>query len=127
MRSQRRWSALLIALLLCCLPGCTTADTLGLKLDLSHLNWQTGALIALAYLANSKGHFAAVANMARSLLQQLKILPAVTTPEALTAEKLALLLADLFTQLQGQPELQAKVLSLMQASSDKAVANAAAK
>ena len=126
MRSNR-WCVLSIAILVVILPGCTNADTLGLKLDLSQLNWQTGALIALAYLANSKGHFASVANMVRGLLQQLKILPAVTTPEALTAEKLALLLADLFTQLQGQPELQAKVLSLMQASSDKAVANAAAK
>ena len=122
-----RYAALFIVLILCCLVGCTASDSLGLKLDLSHLNWQTGALIALAYLANSKGHFAALANMARGLLQQLKILPAVTTPEALTAEKLALLLADLFTQLQGQPELQAKVLDLMTASSAKAVANAAAK
>jgi len=120
------WPALSIALLIVAIPGCTTADTLGLKLDLSQLNWQTGALIALAYLANSKGHFAALANMLRGFLQQLKILPAVDTREALTAEKLALLLADLFTQLQGQPDLQAKVLEMMQASSAKAVANASA-
>jgi hypothetical protein len=126
MRSNR-WSGVFIACSLCCLSGCTAADSFGLNVDLSHLNWQTGALIALAYFANSKGHFAAAANTVRSLLQQLRILPAVTTPEALSAEKLALVLADLFSQLQGQPELQAKVLSLMQASSDKAVANAAAK
>jgi len=122
-----RWSGCFVAAVLCCVPGCTAADSFGLNVDLSHLNWQTGALIALAYLANSKGHFASVANTVRGLLQQLRILPAVTSPEAITADKLALVLADLFTQLQGQPELQAKVLELMAASSAKAVANASAK
>ena len=118
---------LLVAILCLFMTGCTTSDTLGLKLDLSQLNWQTGRLIGLAYLANSKGHFATLANMLKGLLQSLKILPGSTSPESLTADKLALLLADLFTQLQGQPDLQAKVLDLMQASSTKAVANAAAK
>ena len=126
MRSKWMLSSVACCLLLC-ISGCTSADTLGLKLDLSQLNWQTGALIALAYLANSKGHFAALANTIRGLLRSLKILPADTTPESLTADKLALLLADLFTKLQGQPELQSQVLALMTASSAKAVANAAAK
>lgn len=109
------------------ITGCDTTDTAGLKIDLSQLNWQTVALIALAYFANSKGHLATVANTIRGLLQSLKILPGKTSPESLSADKLALLLADLFTQLQGQPDLQAKVLDLMQASSTKAVANASAK
>jgi hypothetical protein len=61
------------------------------------------------------------------VLQSLKILPSTTSPESLSAEKLALILADLFTQLQGQPELQAKVLEMMTASSKKAVANASKK
>jgi hypothetical protein len=114
-------------MLLCCVTGCDATDTTGLKIDLSQLNWQTGALIALAYFANSKGHFATIAATVRGLLQSLKILPGKTSPESLSAEKLALLLADLFTQLQGQPDLQAKVLDLMQLSSAKAVANASAK
>ncbi len=125
---MKSWFGVLLSILvLCCIPGCTSTDTLGLKLDLSQLNWQTGALIALAYLANSKGHFATLANTLKGLLQSLKILPGNKTPESLTADKLALILADLFTQLQGQPELQAKVLEMMQASSAKAVANASAK
>jgi hypothetical protein len=122
-----KWMLFVCSILMLCISGCTSADTMGIKLDLSQLNWQTGALIALAYLANSKGHFATIANMIKGLLQSLKILPSNTSPESLTADKLALLLADLFTQLQGQPDLQAKVLDLMQASSAKAVANAAAK
>lgn len=118
---------LLLALMLSCIAGCDSSDVTGLKIDLSQLNWQTGALIALAYLANSKGHFATIANTIKGFLQSLKILPSPTSPESLTADKLALLLADLFTQLQGQPDLQAKVLELMTASSAKAVANASAK
>jgi hypothetical protein len=92
----QKWILLFCCLMLVGITGCDTTETAGLKIDLSQLNWQTGALIALAYFANSKGHLATV----------------------------ALLLADLFTQLQGQPDLQAKVLDLMQASSTKAVANA---
>jgi len=122
-----KWMLFLCSMLLLCVSGCDTSDVAALKIDLSQLNWQTGALIALAYLANSKGHFATLANMLKGLLQSLKILPSNTSPESLTADKLALLLADLFTQLQGQPDLQAKVLDLMQASSAKAVANASAK
>jgi len=122
-----RWFVLFSALLLCCVSGCDTSDTAALKIDLTQFNWQTGALLALAYLANSKGHLATLANTLKGLLQSLKILPSNTSPEALTADKLALILADLFTQLQGQPDLQAKVLEIMQASSAKAVANASAK
>jgi len=126
------WSVVLIAFCLCCLPGCMAADTSGFKLDMSQFNWQTAALIALAYFANSKGHLAGLAKMAKGLLQSLKILPAEKSTEALTAEQLAALLADLFTKLQGQPELQAKVVDLMTAASAsaataKAVANASAK
>jgi len=122
-----KWLLMACCLLLFCVSGCDSTDTTGLKIDLSQLNWQTGALIALAYFANSKGHFATIANTVRGLLQSLKILPGKTSPESLSADKLALLLADLFTQLHGQPDLQAKVLDLMQASSAKAVANASAK
>jgi hypothetical protein len=123
---------LLLGLLCGCLVGCDAQDGTGIKIDLSHLNWQVGALIALAYLANSKGHFASLAGMAKKLLQSLKILPSDTTSEALTAEQLATLLADLFGKLQGQPELQSKVLDLMTAASasavsTKVVANAASK
>jgi len=120
----QKWILLFCCLMLVGITGCDTTETAGLKIDLSQLNWQTGALIALAYFANSKGHLATVANTIRGLLQSLKILPGKTSPESLSADKLALLLADLFTQLQGQPDLQAKVLDLMQASSTKAVANA---
>ena len=122
-----KWMLLTCCLMLIGLAGCDAKDGTGFKIDLTQLNWQTGGLLLLAYLANSKGHFAAIAGTIKGFLQSLKILPGNTTPEALTADKLALLLADLFTQLQGQPDLQAKVLDLMQASSTKAVANAAAK
>jgi hypothetical protein len=124
---RAKWMLLFCSLMLFGLAGCDSSDVTGLKIDLSQLNWQTGALIALAYLANSRGQFAALATTIRSVLQSLKILPSTTSPESLSAEKLALILADLFTQLQGQPELQAKVLEMMTASSKKAVANASKK
>ena len=46
------WRRLLILLpvLLCC--GCTAEDATGIKIDLSQLNWQTGAIIALALLVS---------------------------------------------------------------------------
>jgi len=121
---RAKWMLLICSLMLLGISGCDSGDVAGLKIDLSQLNWQTGALIALAYLANSRGQFATLATTIRGFLQSLKILPSNTSPESLSAEKLALILADLFTQLQGQPELQAKVLDLMQTSSNKAVANA---
>lgn len=124
---RAKWMLLTCSLMLFGLTGCDSSDVTGLKIDLSQLNWQTGALIALAYLANSRGQFAALATTIRSVLQSLKILPSNTSPESLSAEKLALILADLFTQLQGQPELQAKVLEMMTVSSKKAAANASAK
>jgi hypothetical protein len=34
------------------LTGCTAEDAAGIKIDLSQLNWQTGAIIALALLLN---------------------------------------------------------------------------
>lgn len=46
------WRRLLILLpvLLCC--GCTAEDAAGIKIDLSQLNWQTAAIIALALLVS---------------------------------------------------------------------------
>lgn len=46
------WRRLLVLLpvLLCC--GCTAEDATGIKIDLSQLNWQTAAIIALALLVN---------------------------------------------------------------------------
>lgn len=40
----------LLPLLLCC--GCTAEDAAGIKIDLSQLNWQTGAIIALALMVS---------------------------------------------------------------------------
>lgn len=34
------------------LTGCTAEDAAGIKIDLSQLNWQTGAIIALALLVS---------------------------------------------------------------------------
>lgn len=109
--SRTRW--ILASLALLPLAGCSAADSLGLKIDLSQLNWQTGALIALAYLANSKGHFAAIAQTALKLLRGARILPTPDDSSSMKAEQIAKLLADLFTQLQGHPDLQAKVLDMM--------------
>lgn len=119
---------LMSGLLLICMVGCVPPDVTGIKIDLSQLNWQIGVLIVLAYFANSQGHFASLASAGRKLLQSLKILPGEASNEALTAEELAKILADLFGKLQGQPKLQAKVMDLMAATSivaeKEAVANA---
>ena len=111
-----------LGLLLMLVPGCTSQDALGLKIDLSQLNWQTGALILLAYMANSKGHLAALAGMIQNLLRGLRVLPQPTDQQSLNAEQIAKLLADLFVQLKGQPLLQARVLDMMQATANEAVA-----
>ena len=39
-----------LPVLLCC--GCTPEDAAGIKIDLSQLNWQTAAIIALALLVS---------------------------------------------------------------------------
>lgn len=114
---------LFVFLLLALVPGCTSEDALGLKIDLSQLNWQTGALILLAYMANSKGHLASLATLVSNLLRGLKILPQPNDQQSLTAEQIAKLLADLFVQLKGQPLLQARVLDMMQATSNGADLN----
>lgn len=114
---------LFVFLLLALVPGCTSQDALGLKIDLSQLNWQTGALILLAYMANSNKHFAGLATLIQNLLRGLKILPQPTDQQSLTAEQIAKLLADLFVQLKGQPLLQARVLDMMQATSNGADLN----
>ncbi len=46
------WRRLLVILpvLLCC--GCNASDAAGVKIDLSQLNWQTAAIIALALLVS---------------------------------------------------------------------------
>ena len=64
------WRRLLILLpvLLCC--GCTAEDATGIKIDLSQLNWQTGAIIALALLLNP-------AKLISGLTEQLAKVPAL--------------------------------------------------
>ena len=104
----------LLALMLCgfCC-GCDAKDAKEFTLNLDHLNWQTGALIALAYFANSRGHFATAAQGLLSVLRALKILPAAGSKEALDAEGAAKLLAELYLKLSGHPELQHKLLTIM--------------
>jgi hypothetical protein len=106
-----RWMLLLSVLLLCGLTGCDAKDVPALNLD--SLNWQTGALIVLAYLANSRGHLAGLAKAVMGILRGLKILPPVDSKESLSAEEVAKLLADLYVRLKGHPELQEGVLKLM--------------
>lgn len=113
-----------LSLALLPLAGCSAADSLGLKIDLSQLNWQTGALIALAYFANSKGHFATIAQAALKILRGTRLLPQPDDSKSLQADQIAKILADLFTQLQGHPELQAQVLSMMSLSSGAAAVSA---
>lgn len=104
---------LLAMLLLCGVTGCDAKDATALSLNLDQLNWQTGALIALAYIANSRGHFASIASAALSVLRGLKLLPAADSKESLSAEEVAKLLADLYVRLKGHPDLQAGILKLM--------------
>jgi hypothetical protein len=85
-----------------------------LALNMDSLNWQTIALIVLAYVANSRGHLSAVATAALSVLRSLRILPAADSKESLSAEEVAKLLADLYVRLKGHPELQDGILKLMQ-------------
>ena len=44
-----KWMLLICSLMLLGISGCDSGDVTGLKIDLSQLNWQTGALIALAH------------------------------------------------------------------------------
>ena len=104
---------LVLSLMCLCLCGCDAKDTTGFSLDLDNLNWQTGALIALAYFANSRGHLASVAKVVLSVLRGLKILPSADSKESLTANDTAKLLAELYLKLSGQPELQGQLLKLM--------------
>lgn len=106
-----RW--ILLAVLCLCATGCDAKDGAKLALNLDQLNWQTGALIALAYLANSRGHFATLANAVLGILRGLKILPAANSKDSLTADEVAKLLADLYVRLNGHPDLQDGVLKLM--------------
>lgn len=105
---------LLCCLFVCCfLVGCDAKDGAAVSLNLRELNWQTGALIALAYVANSRGHLSGVAKIAQELLRGLKILPAANSKESLSAEDAAKILAELFVRLQGHPQLQEQVLLMM--------------
>lgn len=114
-----RWM-ILVLFCLCGLVGCDAKDATALSLNLDKLNWQTGALIALAYLANSRGHFSAIASAALSVLRGLKLLPAADSKESLSAEEVAKLLAGLYVQLKGHPQLQDGILKLMTPSSTQA-------
>jgi hypothetical protein len=125
MLRRTRW--LFISLALLSLAGCSAADQLGLKIDLSQLNWQTGALIGLAYLANSKGHFATIAQMLLKVARGAHLLPQPDDKQSLSAEQIAKLLADLFVQLKGQPELQQQVLTMMGVAAGSVSARASEK
>lgn len=53
MHSRQGPTVLLFAAMLSILcVGCTPEDAAGVKIDLSHLNWQTAALMALLFLLN---------------------------------------------------------------------------
>ena len=46
------WRRLLVLLPVLLFCGCTAEDAAGIKIDLSQLNWQTAAIIALALLVS---------------------------------------------------------------------------
>lgn len=104
---------ILFLLPLALLTGCDVGkDNVGLQVDLSHLNWQVGALIALAYFANSKGQIGALATTLKNLLQGLKILPNKTSPEQLTADQVQALILELMGKLSSAPDVQAKLIAI---------------
>lgn len=99
------------------LAGCDVNDGTSFALNLDKLNWQTGALIGLAYLANSRGHFSALATAGLSVLRSLKFLPAADSQKSLTSEDVAKRLAELYVILKGYPEIQDGILKLMKPGS----------
>lgn len=58
----------LFLMMLIFVVGCDAKDAAGFKIDLSQLNWQTGAIIALALLVNP-------GKIVKSLTEQLGKLP----------------------------------------------------
>jgi len=108
----------LLALMCAVCCGCDAKNATGFTLDLDKLNWQTGALIALAYFANSQGHFKTLASGVLSVLRGLKILPAADSQESLSAAAAAKLLAELYLRLSGHPELQGKLLRMMEPTNE---------
>lgn len=109
-----RWlNCVLLALLCLVLPGCDLpSPEAALPVNFS-ITWQIGAVIVLAYLANSQSHLSGLAKMALGLLRQLKILPPADNKDVLAAEEVAKKLAELYVQLKGHPEIQAGILQLM--------------
>lgn len=106
-------SILFIAAALCLLStGCDADQTAGVSIDFTKLNWQVGALILLAYLANSNKHFSVLAGVVKKLLQGLKILPQDQSQEDLSAQEVARLLAELQLKLRNLPVIQADLLAL---------------
>lgn len=89
-----RFAVFGVALCCLCLTGCDVQldkiPDLG-GLDLSN-SWPVIAVVVLAYLADSKGQFAAIAGTIKKLLQGLRILPADGSDEFNQAAKFKALL-----------------------------------
>lgn len=112
------WAVAALCLLLC---GCTLpikdaagAPTVSVDWQamFGSLNWQTVALVVLAYLANSQGHLAAVATAVKKVLQSLKILPAEGSGVAGRSDRIAQLIAQLLIEFRDQPQMQARILQV---------------
>lgn len=104
-----------VCVLLLCVSGCDQINPGALNLDLSQFNWQTWALIALAYLANSKSHLSGLAKVLTQVLRQIRILPPADDSSSQRAEELAKMLADLLLRLKGQPQLREQAIQFVTA------------
>lgn len=124
---MRRFSFLLTAGLCLVLSGCTASQVPdAVSINLSDLtSAPTLVLLVLTYLMDSKGQFAAVAKTIKAVLQKIGFFKDVTPSQEATAKELADLIVDLMGRLNGQPELQAKVMPLLTEVSQRVAQEAA--
>lgn len=109
------------------LAGCTASDVPdAVSINLSDLtSGPTLVLLVLTYLMDSKGQFAAIAGTIKSILQKIGFFKDLTPSQEATAKELADLIVDLMGRLNGQPELQAKVMPLLTEVSQRVAQEAA--
>lgn len=125
---MRRFFILLFSAgVMCGLAGCTASDVPdAVSINISDLtSGPTLVLLVLTYLARSDKHFASIAGAIKAVLQKIGFFKDLTPSQEATAKELADLIVDLMGRLNGQPELQAKVMPLLTEVSQRVAQEAA--